>query len=247
MTNLSGQLAIVTGGAQGIGLETVRTFAKAGADVVIWDVNSAHGESAVTSLTELGVKAYFQHVNVADNSAVHQAVKYITEQWGIPKILVNNAGITRDSRLTKMSPEDWNAVLNVNLTGVFNCVQAVSPYMTEAQYGRIISASSVVAKYGNFGQTNYVAAKAGVVGMTKVWARELGKYGITVNAVAPGFIATDMIATVPQKVLDGFIEKTPVRRLGTATDIAQAYLFLASPEASFITGTVLEVDGGLTL
>jgi 3-oxoacyl-[acyl-carrier protein] reductase len=119
--------------------------------------------------------------------------------------------------------------------------------MTEAQYGRIISASSVVAKYGNFGQTNYVATKAGVVGMTKVWAREFGKYGITVNAVAPGFIATEMIETVPQKVLDGFIEKTPVRRLGTATDIAQAYLFLASPVASFITGTVLEVDGGLTL
>jgi 3-oxoacyl-[acyl-carrier protein] reductase len=146
-----------------------------------------------------------------------------------------------------MSAQQWQQVIDVNLTGVFNGVKAVYPFMAEQKYGRIINAASVVALYGNFGQTNYVAAKAGVIGMSKVWAREFGRKGITVNAIAPGFIATDMVGTVPQEVLDGMIGKTPLNRLGEVEDIAKGYLFLASDEASFITGTTLSIDGGLVI
>ncbi|RPI96722.1 MAG: SDR family oxidoreductase, partial [Chloroflexi bacterium] len=167
--------------------------------------------------------------------------------YGKIDILCNNAGITRDARLVKMTEEQFDTVIDVNLKGVFNLTQAVAPHMVEQNYGRIISTSSIVGLYGNFGQTNYVAAKAGVIGMTRVWARELGPKGITANVVAPGFIATDMIKTVPQEVLDRFTSMTPVRRLGEPEDIANAYLFLASDEASFVNGAVLSVDGGLVL
>ncbi|RMG37053.1 MAG: SDR family oxidoreductase, partial [Methanobacteriota archaeon] len=178
---------------------------------------------------------------------VQSAAETVVKEFGKIDILINNAGITRDARLLKMSPEDWQKVIDVNLTGVFNTTRTIAPFMVENGYGRIINASSVVGLYGNFGQTNYVATKAGVIGMTKVWARELGPKGITVNAIAPGFIATEMIETVPEKVIQLLLEKTPLRRLGQPEDVANAYLFLASEEASFINGAVLSVDGGLTI
>ena len=167
------------------------------------------------------------------------------EQFGRIDILINNAGITRDATLAKMTEEQFDTVLQVNLKGVFNCAQAVMPFMIEAGYGRIVNTSSVVALYGNFGQTNYVATKSAVIGMTKVWARELGRKGITVNAVAPGFIATEMVNSVPEKVLTMIKERTPLQRLGEPVEIARAYLFLASDEASFVNGAVLSVDGGM--
>jgi 3-oxoacyl-[acyl-carrier protein] reductase len=201
-------------------------------------------------------KAMFQAVNVADSEAVEAAVAQLVETWGRVDVLVNNAGITRDGQLVKykdgevqklMSDEAFDAVINVNLKGVFVCARAVIPQMIEQGGGVILNTSSVVALYGNFGQTNYVAAKTGVIGMTQVWARELGRYGIRVNAVAPGFIQTDMIATVPEKVIDRMVGQTPLGRLGQPGDIANAYAFLASDEAAFISGHVLSVDGGMVI
>ncbi len=244
---LDKRIAIITGGAQGIGFRTAERFAEEGATVILWDVNADKGALAVEKLTQKGFTAEFQRVNVASHADTQAASKATFEKYGQIDILVNNAGITRDATLAKMTPEQWQQVIDINLTGVFNCAQAVSQYMAERGYGRILNASSVVGLYGNFGQTNYVAAKAGLIGMTQVWAKELGKKGITVNAVAPGFIATDMLETVPEKVLDGIRAKTPLGRLGSADDIANAYLFLASEEAAFITGTVLSVDGGVVL
>lgn len=244
---LDNKIAIITGGAQGIGFRTAERFAEEGATVVLWDVNLEKGAQAVDKLTQKGFRAEFHRVNVAQHNDVQAAAKAVFDKHGSIDILVNNAGITRDATLAKMTPEQWQQVIDINLTGVFNCAQAVAQYMAERGYGRILNASSVVGLYGNFGQTNYVAAKAGLIGMTQVWAKELGKKGITVNAVAPGFIATDMLETVPEKVLDGIRAKTPLGRLGSADDIANAYLFLASDDAAFITGTVLSVDGGVVL
>jgi 3-oxoacyl-[acyl-carrier protein] reductase len=178
-------------------------------------------------------------------AAVKASAEQVNQDFGSIDILVNNAGITRDASLKKMTEQQWQQVIDVNLTGVFNCTKAIYPFMAEKGTGRILNAASVVAHNGNFGQTNYVAAKAGVIGMTKVWAREFGRKGITVNAVAPGFINTEMVETVPAAILEGMASKTPLGRLGEAEDIANAYLFLASDEAAFITGVVLNVDGGL--
>jgi len=169
------------------------------------------------------------------------------EKFGVIDILINNAGITRDATLLKMTEEQWEQVIGVNLSGVFHCTKAVATHMVEKAKGRIINASSVVGIYGNFGQTNYSATKAGVIAMTKTWARELGPKGIRVNAVAPGFIATDMVRKMPEKVLQSMAERTPLRRLGQPRDVANAYLFLASQEADFINGAVLSVDGGVVL
>ena len=184
-------------------------------------------------------------VNTASLSEATKAANKVKDKFGAIDILVNNAGITRDASLKKMTPDQWHQVIDVNLTGVFNCTKAVYPHMAEKGWGRILNAASVVAHYGNFGQTNYVAAKAGVIGMTKTWAREFGRKGITVNAVAPGFIQTDMVKTVPEEVLKGMASQTALLRMGEPIDIANAYLFLASEEAKFITGTCLNVDGGL--
>ena len=253
---LTDRVAVITGGANGIGRQTALTFARAGAGVAVWDLAEQAGRAIVAEIEELGGRAAFFKVNVAAAANVETATAATFEQFGRIDILVNNAGIIRDSQLIKvkdgevvgkLQEADFDAVIAVNLKGVFNCTQAVVPTMIQQRYGRIISASSVVGLYGNFGQTNYAASKAGVIGMTKVWARELGKRGITVNAIAPGFIATEMTQGMPEKVLAQMVQSTPTGRIGQPQDVANAYLFLASEEASFINGAVLTVDGGLVL
>ena len=244
MKRFTDQVVIITGGAQGIGRTSVESFANEEAVVMIWDMVKDKGEAFANELVLKGLKATFYAVNVTDINSVQAAAKAAFENHGRIDVLINNAGITRDATLAKMTAEQWHQVMDVNLTGVFNCAKTVSPYMIEKQYGRIINTSSVVGLYGNFGQTNYVATKTGIIGLTKVWARELGRKGITVNAVAPGFIATEMVKTVPEKILNSIVEKTPVGRLGNPEDIAEAYMFLASKEAGFINGATLSVDGG---
>lgn len=253
---LKDRVAIVTGGASGIGRETALAFARAGAGVAVWDMAEERGAALVAEIEGEGGTAAFFRVNVAVQSEVEARIVATLDKFGKVDILINNAGITRDAQLVrvkdgavagKMSEAEFDAVINVNLKGVFNCTQAVVPHMIERGYGRIVSASSVVGLYGNFGQTNYVASKAGVIGMSKVWARELGKRGITVNVVAPGFIGTEMVQAMPEQVLANMVSHTPVGRLGAPEDIAYAYLFLASEEAGFVNGAVLSVDGGLVL
>jgi 3-oxoacyl-[acyl-carrier protein] reductase len=250
---LKDRVALITGGAAGIGKATAQRFIEEGARVAICDVNAEAGTAAVQ---ELGPQAGFFEVNVADRQAVQAWVDDVVGEYGRIDVLVNNAGILRDNQLVKVKagelvkqmPEaEFDLVMGVNLKGVFNCTQAVAPHMIRQGSGVILNASSVVGLDGNFGQTNYVASKAGVIGMTKVWARELGRYGIRVNAVAPGFTLTEMVRQMPQKILDRNIASTPLRRAGEPIDIANAYLFLASDEASFITGVVLRVDGGVVV
>lgn len=247
MNRLKNKVAIITGAAKGIGKATAGKFLEEGAKVVIWDVDVTAGKATTQAFQGEDKECLFMKVNTSDFGEVIQAAEKVMEQYGQIDILINNAGITRDASLKKMTPEQWQQVIDVNLTGVFNCTKAISPYMVEQASGRILNAASVVGLYGNFGQTNYVATKAGVIGMTKTWARELGRKGITVNAVAPGFIQTEMIGTVPEKVMDMMLSRTPMARMGTVEDIANAYLFLASDEASFITGVTLSVDGGLVI
>ena len=196
---------------------------------------------------EAGQAITFDKVDTSDFEAVTAAAKRVADKFGKIDILINNAGITNDSTLKKMTVEQWQNVIDVNLSGTFYCCKAVLNYMLEAGYGRIVNASSVVGLYGNFGQTNYVATKAGLIGMTKTMARELGRKGITVNAVAPGFIETEMVAKMPENVLDGMRAKVPVGRLGRPEEIAAAYLYLASDEAAYVNGAVLSVDGGMTV
>ncbi len=243
---LKDRVAIVTGGARGIGAETARTFAAEGARVVVWDVAGTAPDEDIA----------FRQVDVTSAAGVQEAVDAAVASLGRIDILVNNAGILRDAQLVKvkagevvgkMAEQDFDSVVSVNLKGVFTCTRAVAPVMIRQGYGRILNASSVVGLYGNFGQTNYVATKAAIIGMTKVWARELGPRGITVNAVAPGFIGTDMVRQMPEKVLASMVEHTPVRRLGEPRDIALAYLYLASDDAAFVNGAVLSVDGGVVV
>jgi len=241
------KVVIITGGSAGIGRAAVERFAQAGAHVAIWDINETSGEELVQSLLSQSFSASYYLCNTADQESVRKACQETIDRYGHIDVLINNAGITRDSTLKKMTSEDWHKVIDVNLTGVFYCAQAVSVHMLERGFGRIINVSSVVGLYGNFGQTNYAATKAGVIGMTKTMARELGRKGITVNAVAPGFIATEMVAKMPEKVIQMMEEKTPVGRMGTPEDIAGAFFYLAGPDASFINGAVLSVDGGVVV
>ena len=253
---LDNRVAVITGGASGIGRGTVQAFAKAGAAVAIWDLAEEAGQALVSEIRDNGGKAAFFKVNVAVPAEVEAATAATIEQFGKIDILVNNAGITRDGLFVrvkegqlvgKMSEADFDAVIGVNLKGVFNCTQAIVPGMITQGYGRIVSASSIVGQYGNFGQTNYVASKAGVVGLTKVWARELGRRGITANAIAPGYIVTEMTSAMPEQAQEKMIAATPVGRAGHPEDVANAYLFLASEEAGFINGAVLNVDGGMVV
>lgn len=247
MKKLENRVTIITGGADGIGKAAVIRFAEEGATVIIWDLNREKGVDLAEKLCKAGHIVSFMKVNTANYGEVETATTQVIENFGKIDVLINNAGITRDSTLKKMTPEIWQQVIDVNLTGVFNCIKLVSAYMVERNYGRIINTSSVVALYGNFGQTNYVASKAALIGMTKTLAKELGRKGITVNAVAPGFIATEMVAKMPENVLQGMKDKTPVGRLGKPEEIASAYLFLASDEAAFINGAILSVDGGVVI
>jgi 3-oxoacyl-[acyl-carrier protein] reductase len=247
MSRLLNKVAIITGGARGIGKATALRFLAEGASVAIWDIDEVNGIALAEAVSQSGGKCQFYKVNTADLEVVQTATDAVMADFGQIDILINNAGITRDSSLKKMSPLQWQQVIDVNLTGVFNCTKAVTPYMVERNYGRIVNAASIVALYGNFGQSNYVAAKAGVIGMTKVWAREFGRKGITVNAIAPGFIKTEMVETIPAEQLAELEARTPVGRAGQPEDIANAYLFLASDEASFINGVTLSVDGGLVM
>lgn len=242
---LKDKVAIVTGGGQGIGKVTALTFAREGAKVAVADINMTAAQAVADEICAADGQAKAIFLDVSRAESVEAAVRTVQETYGRIDVLVNNAGITRDARMQKMSEEQFDAVINVNLKGVWLCSKAVAPIMIAGGGGSIINAASVVGLYGNFGQTNYVAAKAGVIGMTKTWARELGPNHIRVNAIAPGFTVTEMIATVPEKVLDSVRERTPLRRLGNPEDIANAYLFLASDESSFITGVTLSVDGGL--
>jgi len=244
---LHGRVAIITGGGQGIGRTTALLFAHEGAQIVVADVNEDEGQETVAAIDEQGGDAIFVQTNVAKLKDAKAMAQAAIDAFGQIDILVNNAGITRDATLKKMDEDAFDLVMDVNLKGVFNCTKAVLPHVKESDHGRILNAASVVGLYGNFGQTNYVASKSGVIGMTKTWARELGRKGVTVNAVAPGFVETTMVDTVPDKVMNMLREKTPLQRLGKPDDIANAYLFLASDEAAFITGTVLSVDGGLIL
>lgn len=247
MNGLKDRIAVVTGGADGIGRATAMRFAQEGAVVVIWDMNEEKGKQTTAEINAAGGKASFLKVNTSNFAEVEAASKKVVEQYGKYEILINNAGITRDSTLKKMTPELWQQVIDVNLTGVFYCAKCAADIMTEQGWGRIVNASSVVALYGNFGQTNYVATKAGLIGMTKTMARELGKKGVTVNAVAPGFILTDMVRKMPEEVLKSMEDKVPVKRLGKPEEIAAAYAFLASDDAAYINGTVISVDGGMTV
>ncbi len=247
MNRFKNKVVVITGGASGIGKAAVEKFALEGAAVAIWDVNQVQGKELELILLNEGLIARFIKVNTAIIEEVQTANNEVLLQFGKIDVLINNAGITRDASLQKMTAEQWQQVMDVNLTGVFNCTKTISPTMIQNNFGRIINTSSIVGLHGNYGQGNYAATKAGIIALTKTWARELGKYNITVNAVAPGFIDTDMIKTIPEKVIAMMTEKVPLKKLGTAEDVANAYAFLASNEAQFISGAVLSVDGGLTI
>lgn len=244
-TGLAGKVVVVTGAAAGIGRATATRFAVEGCHVAAWDVTECQG---------CAPEWFKQRVDVRDAGQVEAAVAEVMARWGRIDVLINNAGILRDGMLVKvkdgavvstMSDEAFDAVLDVNLKGMFVCTRAVAPRMIAGGGGVILNASSVVGLYGNFGQTNYVASKAGVIGMTKTWARELGRHGIRVNAVAPGLVGTEILSAMPEKVLEGMRQHTPLGRLGRPEEIAEAYVWLASSSASFVTGTVLSVDGGM--
>ncbi len=241
------KVVIITGGGGGIGKETALLFAKEGAKVVVADINEKAGAETVDTIKNAGGEAIFAELDVSNREQAKQVVKDTIAKYGRIDVLINNAGIIQDALVVKMTEDQWDKVININLKGPFNCIQAVVEQMIAQGSGVILNISSIVALYGNVGQTNYAATKAGLVGMTKTLAKELGKKGIRVNAIAPGFIYTPMTATVPEKILEMMKEKTPLRRLGTPMDVANALLFLSSDEASFINGAVISVDGGLLL
>ena len=244
---LLGKVSFITGAAQGIGLATALKFAKEGAIVIVCDVKQAAVDNAVKQCQAIGAEARGFVVDVTQRDMVDATVKTVIDTYGRIDVLVNNAGITQDARLQKMTLEQFDRVIDVNLRGVFYCAQAVTDIMVAQGSGVILNASSVVGIYGNFGQTNYAATKFGVIGFTKTWSRELGPKGIRVNAVAPGFIETPILSTIPDKVIHDMKDRVPLKRLGQPEDIANVYAFLASDEASYINGTVIEVAGGLTL
>ena len=256
LRGLKDKVVIVTGAAAGIGWATALRFSEEGCRVAAWDLD-ASAETKI--LSELGAKqdrGSFRKTDVADAADVETAVSQVVERWGRIDVLINNAGIVRDDQLVKtkggevvkvMSDEVFDAVISVNLKGVFHSARAVVPHMIRNGGGVILNASSIVGLYGNFGQTNYAAAKAGVIAFTRTWSRELGKHNIRVNAVAPGFIATEMVRSIPEKIIESMVSHTPLGRMGSPEDVAEAYIWLASDASSFISGAVLSIDGGLVL
>lgn len=244
---LKNKVAIITGAANGIGLAAAHRFAEEGAKIVLADYDAEAGAGHEIELTNLGYEVKFMQVDVANRESVDALIVQTMDYFGQVDILVNNAGITRDAMLAKMTVEDFSSVLNVNITGVFNCTQAVLPHLVKQGHGKIINTSSVSGVYGNVGQSNYAASKAAVIGMTKTWAKELGRKGINVNAVAPGFTSTAMVAKMPETVINQMKSAVSLQRLGDPRDIANAYLFLASEESSYVHGHVLQVDGGIMM
>ena len=243
MYSLEGQIAIITGGARGIGKGICEVFCKAGATVALWDVLD-EGTQTADQIKKDGGSIFFQKVDITDKYSVEEAVSKIISEHGKIDILINNAGVIRDRSFMKMSEEEWNTVININLTGMFIVTKAVFPIMKQAGYGRIISASSINAFQGAFGQVNYSATKAGINGFTRALCKEGGKYGITVNAVAPGFIKSLMSDSMPEEIIKAGIAQIPVGRIGTPEDMGYTYLFLASKEAGFISGITLHANGG---
>ncbi|MCH9648981.1 MAG: 3-oxoacyl-ACP reductase FabG [Deltaproteobacteria bacterium] len=253
-TGLADKVVIVTGASAGIGRATALRFAEEGARVALWDIRAEGTEALLAEVEATGGEGAFQAVDVTDKVAVEAAVEAVVERWGGIDVLVNNAGIVRDAQLIKwrndqatgmMTDEAFDAVVGVNLRGVFLCTRAVVPHLIRGGGGVLLQASSVVGLYGNFGQTNYAATKAGVISMTKTWARELGRYGIRSNAVAPGFIGTEILQSMPERLLAELVRHTPLGRMGTPEEVAQAYVWLASDAATYISGAVLSIDGGL--
>lgn len=242
---LKDKVALVTGGARGIGKAISELFAAHGAIVIILDVLE-EGKVIAEDIRSHGGRAEYYLLSVTDKNAVNQLCERVFAAYGRIDILINNAGITRDRTLEKMSLEDWELVMDVNLKGVFNCTQAVVPYMKENKWGRIVSAASNVGLRGNFGQTNYVATKAGIIAMSKTWTLELGKYGITANAVAPGLTMTEMVEKIPEDKLEAIIENIPLKTVAQPMDIAYGYLYLASDEARYVSGICLTIDGGIS-
>lgn len=240
---LKDKIAVVTGGSRGIGQAVSELFAKEGATVIIVDL-LPQGQKVADDINASGGKAEFHSVSVTEKSAIEKLFAGVNEKHGKLDILINNAGITRDRTLEKMSEDEWDAVINVNLKGVFLCAQAAAPYMKANKYGRIVSAASNVGLRGNFGQSNYAATKAGVIAMSKTWTVELGKHGITANAIAPGFTMTDMVDKIPKEHFAAIKESIPLRTVAQPIDIAYGYLYLASDEARFVSGICLTIDGG---
>lgn len=242
---LENKIAVVTGGSRGIGQAVAELFVKEGASVYIWDLLE-EGAEVAAAINATGGKCVFQKVSVTDKGAIADAVSHIIAEEGRIDILINNAGITKDRSLLKMSDEEWDAVINVNLNGVYNCIKAVAPHMKEKNYGRIISASSTTGLFGNYGQVNYAATKAALIGMAKTLTLELGPYGITTNCIAPGYTKTPMTAAIPQHLQDAAIQHIPMRMIADPIDQAYGYLYLASDEARFVSGICIAIDGGVT-
>ena len=243
MYSLKDQVAIITGGARGIGKGICEVFCKAGATVALWDVLDS-GIETTNKISSDGGSIFFQKVDVTETQSVSNAVEEIISRFGKIDILINNAGVIRDRSFLKMSPEEWNTVININLNSLYITSKAVLPHMREAGYGRIISASSINGSQGAFGQVNYAATKAGVSGFTRALCKEVGRFGVTVNAVAPGFIKSLMSDSMPEEIIKAGIAQIPVGRIGTPQDMGHCYLFLASKEAGFVSGITLHANGG---
>jgi 3-oxoacyl-[acyl-carrier protein] reductase len=244
---LEGKVALITGGARGIGQAIAMTFAREGADIVVADVNLEIAQKTASEIENLGRKALALEMDVTNYDLVEAGINKILDKMGKVDILVNNAGITKDNLVLRMSQADWDAVINVNLKGTFNCIKAVSRPMIKQRSGRIISIASIIGLMGNPGQANYAASKAGIIALTKTVAKELASRNINANAVAPGFIQTEMTAKLPEEIKKKMLEAIPLAKLGTPEDVANVCLFLASQESSYITGQTITIDGGMVM